>query len=88
MLRESDAYADPTLAERNFFRPMTHPEAGTHRYPSHPWRYSQTLLRWDRPAPRTGEDNEYVYKELLGYSEEAYRRFAEMGHVGMDLLAT
>jgi crotonobetainyl-CoA:carnitine CoA-transferase CaiB-like acyl-CoA transferase len=37
-----------------------------------------------RAAPLLGEDNEYVYKEVLGYSEEQYKKFEEQGHIGMD----
>ena len=31
-----------------------------------------------------GEHNEYVYKTLLGYSDEEYARFEEEGHVTRD----
>ena len=31
-----------------------------------------------------GQDNEYVYKNVMGYSDEEYQKFIEMGHVGMD----
>ena len=33
---------------------------------------------------RLGEDNEYVYKRLLGYSDDEYARLEAEGHVGMD----
>jgi hypothetical protein len=31
---------------------------------------------------RLGEHNEYVYKELLGYSEDEYRELETEGHIG------
>ena len=31
-----------------------------------------------------GQDNEYVYRELLGYSEEEYASFEAAGHIGTD----
>ena len=40
--------------------------------------------RFRRGPVRLGEDNEYVYKRLLGYSDEEYARFEAEGHVGMD----
>ena len=33
---------------------------------------------------RLGEDNEYVYQKLLGYSAEEYAVLEEEGHIGMD----
>ena len=37
-----------------------------------------------RHAPRLGEDNEYIYKSVLGYSDEEYAEFDAKGHIGMD----
>ena len=48
------------------------------------WRAAETPNHLRRAAPRLGEDNEYVYKELLGYSDEEYQRLEADGHVGMD----
>jgi hypothetical protein len=31
-----------------------------------------------------GEHNEYVYKEILGYSDAEYKHFEDTGHAGMD----
>ena len=42
----------------------------------------QNKLR--RAAPRLGEDNEYVYKTILGYSDEQYEAYEKNGHIGMD----
>ena len=44
-------------------------------------------IQWKKPRARSCsscEDNEYVYRELLGFSEEQYRRFEELGHIGAD----
>ena len=61
---------DPHLRERAYFQTLEHPEAGTHEYPGVLWRAKRTPNELRHAAPRLGEDNEYVYKELLGYSEE------------------
>lgn len=37
-----------------------------------PWRMSQTAAVIERGAPLLGEDNEYVYKQVLGISDEDY----------------
>ena len=84
ILNEADAYADPHLRARSYFQPLTHPEAGTHEYPGVLWRASNTPNALRHAAPRLGEDNEYVYKDLLGYSDAEYRHFEATGHAGMD----
>ena len=84
VLNERDAYADPHLRERGYFETLEHPESGTYEYPGVLWRAERTPNHLRHAAPRLGEDNEYVYRELLGYSEEEYRHFQETGHAGMD----
>jgi crotonobetainyl-CoA:carnitine CoA-transferase CaiB-like acyl-CoA transferase len=34
-----------------------------------------------RPPVAMGQDNEYVYKELLGVSDAEYQRLIEAGHI-------
>ena len=34
--------------------------------------------------PHLGQDNEYVYKEVMGYSDAEYRGFEERGHIGTE----
>ena len=59
-------HQDPHLAERGVFQDVTHPEAGTHHYFGTPWHMSHTSFRIGRPAPLLGEDNDYVFGEVLG----------------------
>jgi crotonobetainyl-CoA:carnitine CoA-transferase CaiB-like acyl-CoA transferase len=80
--READVFADPHFRARRFFRPLTHPETGTHLYPAHIPKYSAMELRWARAAPTLGQDNEYVYRTVLGYREEEYRALERDGLVG------
>src|ERR671924_396069 len=65
VMREPDLFTDPHLHARGFFRVVTHPEAGTHVYPGIMWQMSKTPATIRRPPVRLGEDNEYVYRELL-----------------------
>lgn len=82
ILNEADAYADPHFAARGIFRPVTHPLAGTHRYPSFGAKWSGIDVAWGVPAPLVGQDNEYVYKDLLGYSQEQYQQFLDENLAG------
>jgi crotonobetainyl-CoA:carnitine CoA-transferase CaiB-like acyl-CoA transferase len=45
---------------------------------------SEYPMRIRRGPVRLGEDNEYVYKTLLDYSDEEYAEFENEGHIGMD----
>ncbi|MBI2857136.1 MAG: CoA transferase [Chloroflexi bacterium] len=84
VLNEKDALEDPHLRARGFFERLTHPEAGTFDYVGPLFRMKETPNPLRRYAPRLGEDNEYVYKTLLGFSPEQYHHFEEIGHIGMD----
>ena len=48
------------------------------------WKGSATPERTARHAPLLGQDNPYVYQELLGFSDTEYRRFEELGHIGTE----
>ncbi|HEY0533493.1 MAG TPA: CoA transferase [Actinoplanes sp.] len=72
VMSELRLLADRHLAERGWFKERTHPAVGTYRYPGHPWRADGFDLAYGRPLPGFGQDNEYVYKQLLGYDDETY----------------
>jgi crotonobetainyl-CoA:carnitine CoA-transferase CaiB-like acyl-CoA transferase len=80
----ADIYADPHVREMGVLEEVTHPEAGTHIYPGIGWQQERTPNKIRRYACRLGEDNEYIYKELLGVSEEEYAELEQKGHIGMD----
>jgi crotonobetainyl-CoA:carnitine CoA-transferase CaiB-like acyl-CoA transferase len=81
---EADAYACPQLNARGFFEELTHPEAGTHRYPGLNVRLTETENHLRTPAPLLGGDNETIYRALLGLSDVAYADLEARGHLGMD----
>ena len=81
---EKDCYSDPHLREREFFEQVNHTECGTHLYPGVSWKLSATPCHIRKPPCRLGEDNEYVYKSLLGVSDEEYVELQREGHIGMD----
>jgi benzylsuccinate CoA-transferase BbsF subunit/naphthyl-2-methylsuccinate CoA transferase subunit len=79
-----DAYNDPHLRARGFFERATQEDSGTHLYPGMPWKMSKTPLHIWRGPSRLGEDNGYVYKKIIGVSDEEYAELAKEGHIGMD----
>lgn len=81
-----DAYEDQHLRAREFFEPATQEDCGTHLYPGMPWKMSKTPLCIRRGPSRLGEDNEYVYKQVIGVSNEEYAELEEEGHIGMDFV--
>jgi crotonobetainyl-CoA:carnitine CoA-transferase CaiB-like acyl-CoA transferase len=82
-----DAYKDPHLQERGFFQELTQEDCGTHLYHGLPWKASKTPNRLRRPPCRLGEHNEYVYKKIIGVSDEEYARLEQQGHIGMDFIS-
>ena len=81
-----DAYNDPHIKDRGFFEELTHSECGTHLYPGLMWRMSNTPNHLRQPAPLLGEHNEYVYKQIIGVSDEEYAGLEKEGHIGMDFV--
>ncbi len=85
VMNERDATEDRHLEHRGFFQQVTHPEAGTHKVPMTPFKSMNNPDTGPRRhSPRLGEDNEYIYKSVLGYSDEEYAEFDKKGHIGMD----
>jgi len=70
-----DLFNDPQLKHRGHFVPLKHGEMGIHHYHMPAYRLSKTPAQLRRAAPGLGQDNEFVYKEILGYSEEEVTRF-------------
>jgi len=57
---------------RGHWWPIEHPVIGPMTWDSPSYWLSATPAYPRRPAPRLGEHNEYVYRELLGYTEEEF----------------
>ena len=79
VMSELRVLEDPHLEDRRWFQWRSHPAIGTHRYIGHPWRADSFALAWGRPVPSFGEDNEYVYKKVLGYDDATYQDLIERG---------
>ena len=61
---------DPQLKHREFFVRLQHTEMGIHSYYNESARFSKTPVRLTKAAPCLGEDNEFVYKEILGMTDD------------------
>jgi crotonobetainyl-CoA:carnitine CoA-transferase CaiB-like acyl-CoA transferase len=70
---------DPQLVARGFFTKGSHPLMGETTSDSTPIRLDRTPAQFKRMAPLLGQDNNYVYQELLGMSEQELSRYIEDG---------
>ncbi|MCH7617875.1 MAG: CoA transferase [Chloroflexi bacterium] len=69
-LVNQEVMESPHLAARDFWVEHEHPEVGVRRHAGIPWRFSETPLAVKRAAPVMGQDNEYVFGELLGMGSD------------------
>jgi crotonobetainyl-CoA:carnitine CoA-transferase CaiB-like acyl-CoA transferase len=86
VLHESELLRDRHLETRDYWQSVTNPDAGTQRQVGRLWHASETPHPAPRHAPLLGEDNDYVSRELLGYTAEEYEAFKAAGHVGTEYL--
>ena len=85
VMDQRDAFEDPHLQERGIFEEVYHEDVGgSHLYVGAPYRMSDMPIRIRRGPVQLGQDNEYVYKQVLGVSDKEYAELEQMGHVGMD----
>ena len=70
---------DPQLKARGFFVELDHPALGRTFSDGSPIKLSETSAQFQRAGPLLGQDNEYVYRELLGMSEGEIARYVEDG---------
>jgi len=71
VLNSKDIVTEPHLLERGFFQVIDHPITGKRPFLNQiAARFSKTGVASVRPAPRLGEHNELVLRDLLGMSSE------------------
>ncbi len=69
-----DLANNPQLGSRGFFIELDHPESGETESDASPIRLSDTPARYRRAAPLWGQDNDYVYRKLLGLTNAEISR--------------
>ncbi|MDP2953459.1 MAG: CoA transferase, partial [Chloroflexota bacterium] len=70
---------DPQLRAREHYVYLDHAEAGRTAYDGVPFKLSATPGRPLSAAPLLGEHNDYVYREILGMSEEEANEYIVEG---------
>jgi len=75
-----DLLASTHLNARGFFAEISHPQAGSLRYPGAPFRFSATPWALRRPAPCLGQHNSEVYGRL-GVSAQEMEQLRQAGIV-------
>ena len=77
-----DLSRDPQLEARKFFVQLQHPVLGKTISDRSPIRFEEDLTVDWKAAPQLGEDNRYVFLELLGFTERELANYMERGIIG------
>jgi crotonobetainyl-CoA:carnitine CoA-transferase CaiB-like acyl-CoA transferase len=75
---------DANVTARSWIRPLTSTDVGRHLHLGHAFR--GLPLVWDRGAPGLGEDNRYVFGEILGLDPPVYDGLVAAGVIVEDYL--
>lgn len=75
---------DPQLAARDFFEEVEHLQRGTVTATGIPLGLTATPARTGRSGAVVGQDDEAVFRDLLGLTAEEIRRFEEESHPEKD----
>jgi len=73
-----DLFRDPHLRARDVFVEVEHPEGGSHDVVGLPWKMSDCEPAIRR-APRLGEHNDYVFRDVLGLEPAEIERLRREG---------
>jgi crotonobetainyl-CoA:carnitine CoA-transferase CaiB-like acyl-CoA transferase len=74
-----DLLADEQLAHRGHFNQLEHPVLGRHVVEANGMRFSDSPMRFDRPAPCLAADSEHVYRDILGLGREEFDELKAAG---------
>jgi crotonobetainyl-CoA:carnitine CoA-transferase CaiB-like acyl-CoA transferase len=76
---------DQHVQARGWMQPLTSTDVGTHPHPGLAFR--GVPQAWRRGSPGLGEDNKYVYQEILGVTDDEYLKYGEANIHSEDYLA-
>lgn len=71
----ANLFTDPQLCERQIWRYRTHEEIGEQAYLMPAFDLASTPGDVSRPAPLLGGDNDIVFKDFVGLSEEQFQAY-------------
>src|SRR5208282_1317944 len=80
----SEQLTDPQLQATGFFQYVERKYTGRHPYPSFPVRFDGTYPPIHRAGPTVGEDNHYVFTEILGLDQADLARLQKAGVIGTE----
>ena len=70
---------DPQLRHRNMYPVAENEEFGAYKFEAYAPKLSRTPATIRQGSPRWGEDNDYVYGQLLGKSSAEIAQLREAG---------
>jgi crotonobetainyl-CoA:carnitine CoA-transferase CaiB-like acyl-CoA transferase len=74
-----ELFQEPHLGDRDFWQRVEHPEAGAMNIIGRRYKMSDISPPAIKPTPLFGQHTDYVFKELLGMSDEEVDRAIEEG---------
>ncbi|MBK0868923.1 CoA transferase [Saccharopolyspora sp. HNM0986] len=75
----AEVAASPQIAAREMIAEVEHPDLGVLRLPGNPVKMDRSQPTTRKAPPRVGEDNEYVYRTILGRTEEELAELRDSG---------
>jgi len=85
VLHELETFEDEHLKARSLFRSNGNDDTGEHLHASHIWRWDGPDMKWGK-LPVLGGDNESVFKQIAGLSDNEYQALVDGGHISGDYL--
>jgi crotonobetainyl-CoA:carnitine CoA-transferase CaiB-like acyl-CoA transferase len=85
VLNARQLLADPHFRARGFFEAVIHPPEtglGRREYLGRGWKLSGSALNIGGPAPRLGEGNDYVLRQVLGLGQDEIDKLRLEGVIG------
>ena len=74
-----DLFDSPQIKAREFLIELDHRYSGKLKYPSAPYKFSETPAVFSAAAPLLGQHNRQIYADLLGYSDSDLQTLEEEG---------
>lgn len=84
VLEASRMFDDPHLQARSFFRRQRIENGDEYEFVGPLWNFQGTPVEFAQPPVGLGEHNEYVYREVLGMSDDEMQRYRHLGWFTMD----
>lgn len=79
---DGDCFRCPQMATRGFFQELHRDDIGTFRYPGMLFQWLDTPNQHRRAPVRLGQDNDYVYRDVLDYTDQELQPLIDAGEIG------